>query len=113
MISNASSRHDWVAAGVPDLFSIVIPARDEAKNLQLVVPKLVTELERAGINHEILIVNDGSTDDTRAVLVELAARYSNVRFFENPPPNGFGLAVRTRSGEFSWGCCCHHDGRRL
>ena len=52
-----------IAAGVPDLFSIVIPARNEAENLQVVVPKLVSELERAGIDHEILVVNDGSTDD--------------------------------------------------
>jgi dolichol-phosphate mannosyltransferase len=94
MVSNPSSGHDWASAGIPDLFSIVIPARDEAKNLQVVVPKLVTKLEGAGINHEILVVNDGSTDETRKVLVELTARYPNVRFVENPPPHGFGLAVR-------------------
>jgi dolichol-phosphate mannosyltransferase len=100
MASNPSSAHDWVAAGVPDLFSIVIPARDEAKNLQVVVPKLAIELERAGINHEILVVNDGSTDDTHDGLVELTGRYSNVRFVEKPPPNGFGLAVRAGLANF-------------
>ena len=99
MASNPSG-HDWVAAGVPDLFSIVIPARNEAENLQVVVPTLLAELEGAGINHEILVVNDGSTDDTRDVLVELAARYANVRFIENPPPNGFGLAVRAGLANF-------------
>ena len=100
MVSNASSRHDWVAASVPGLFSIVIPARNEAENLQVVVPKLVTELQRAGINHEILVVNDASTDDTREVLVALAARYPNVRSVDNPPPNGFGLAVRAGLANF-------------
>jgi dolichol-phosphate mannosyltransferase len=84
---------DWVAAGVPDLFSVVIPAHNEAENLRVVVPTLVTALEGAGINHEIVVINDGSTDDTRHALVELTARYANVRFIENPPPNGFGLAV--------------------
>jgi dolichol-phosphate mannosyltransferase len=100
MADNRSSGHDWVAAGVPDLFSIVIPARNEGKNLQVVVPRLLTELDRAGINHEILVVNDGSTDDTRDVLAELTARYPNVRFVENPPPNGFGLAVRAGLANF-------------
>ena len=62
------SGHDWVAAGIPGLLSVVIPARNEAENLQVVVPTLLTALEGAGINHEILVVNDGSTDDTRNVL---------------------------------------------
>jgi dolichol-phosphate mannosyltransferase len=101
MMSNTSSGHDKIAAGVTDLFSIVIPARNEAENLHLVVPKLVTELEGAGINHEIVVVNDGSTDDTSAVLVALVARHPSVRFVENPPPNGFGLAVRAGLANFS------------
>jgi dolichol-phosphate mannosyltransferase len=100
MVSNVSSKHDWIAAGVPGLFSIVIPARDEANNLQIVVPTLLTELERAGVNHEILVVNDSSIDSTHDVLVELAARYPNVRFVENAPPNGFGLAVRAGLANF-------------
>jgi cellulose synthase/poly-beta-1,6-N-acetylglucosamine synthase-like glycosyltransferase len=59
------SETDWVAAGIPGLLSVVIPARNEAKNLQVVVPTVLTALEGAGINHEILVVNDGSTDDWR------------------------------------------------
>jgi dolichol-phosphate mannosyltransferase len=100
LASNLSSGHDWVAAGVPGVFSVVIPAYNEAENLQVVVPKLLSELESAGISHEILIVNDGSTDDTRDVLAELTARYPNVRFVENPSPNGFGLAVRAGLANF-------------
>jgi dolichol-phosphate mannosyltransferase len=100
MATNPSSAHDWTAAGVPGLFSIVIPARDEAKNLKVTVPELLTALGRAGIDHEILVVNDGSADDTHDVLVELTARYPNVRFVENPPPNGFGLAVRAGLANF-------------
>jgi dolichol-phosphate mannosyltransferase len=100
MVGSPRSGHDWVAAGVPGLFSIVIPARDEAKNLQVVVPALLTKLEGAGIHYEILVVNDGSSDDTHDTLVDLAARYPNVRFVENPPPNGFGLAVRTGLANF-------------
>jgi dolichol-phosphate mannosyltransferase len=99
MASNPSS-HDWITAGAPGVLSIVIPAHNEAENLQVVVPKLVTELEGAGINHEILVVNDGSTDDSRDVLAELTARYPNVRFVDNRPPNGFGLAVRAGLANF-------------
>ena len=94
------SRHDWVAAGVPGLLSVVIPAHNEADNLPVVVPRLVRALEDAGIDHEILVVNDNSTDNTRDVLVELAGRHPSVRFIDNPPPNGFGLAVRAGLAQF-------------
>ena len=50
------SGHDWVAAGIPGMLSVVIPARNEAENLQVVVPTLLTTLEAAAINHEILVV---------------------------------------------------------
>src|ERR1035437_6580606 len=52
------------------------------------------------IDHEILIVNDNSTDATHDVLVELAGRHPSVRFIDNPPPNGFGLAVRASLAQF-------------
>ena len=68
------SRHDWVAAGVPGLLSVVIPAHNEAENLRAVVPTLLRAVQEAGIDHEILVVNDNSTDGTRDVLVELAGR---------------------------------------
>jgi dolichol-phosphate mannosyltransferase len=94
------SRHDRVAAGVPGLLSVVIPAHNEADNLPVVVPRLVRALEDAGIDHEILVVNDNSTDNTRDVLVELAGRHPSVRFIDNPPPNGFGLAIRAGLAQF-------------
>ena len=94
------SKEGWAEAGIPGLLSVVIPARDEADNLPVVVPALLTTLERAGIKHEILVVDDGSTDNTRDVLLELAARYPNVRFIQNRPPNGFGLAVQAGLAKF-------------
>jgi dolichol-phosphate mannosyltransferase len=94
------SGHDWVAAGVPGLLSVVIPAHNEAENLRALVPVLVTVLHDAGIDHEILVVNDNSTDATREVLVELAGRHPSLRFIDNPPPNGFGRAVRAGLAQF-------------
>jgi dolichol-phosphate mannosyltransferase len=92
--------HDWVAAGAANLFSIVIPARNESENLRVVVPTLLSTLDSAGINYEIVVINDGSTDDTRAALLGLTSRYATVRFIENPPPHGFGLAVQAGLANF-------------
>ena len=96
----AASRADWVAAGIPDFLSVVIPARNESENLSATVPALVSALEQAGIRHEILVVDDGSSDDSAKTLTALSSRHGSVRFIKNPPPNGFGLAVRAGLAEF-------------
>ena len=55
---------------------------------------LTTALESAHIAHEIVVVNDNSTDGSSDVLAALAARYGTLRVIDNAPPNGFGFAVR-------------------
>jgi dolichol-phosphate mannosyltransferase len=74
--------------------SVLVPAYNEAENLKNVLPPLVQQLSLAGIVHEILVVNDNSTDDTELVLAQLEQRYPSIRWINNAPPNGFGLAVR-------------------
>lgn len=93
-MAQATSTDAWVAAGSPGVLSVVIPAHNEAESLEATVAALVTALETAGITHEILIVNDNSTDNSSAVLADLADRFATVRSIDNRPPNGFGFAVR-------------------
>ena len=91
---------DPMVAAAPTFYSVVIPAHNEAPNLEATIPQLVNALVAAGINHEILVVNDSSTDGTRDTLVQLSARHPSVRFIDNVPPNGFGLAVRAGLADF-------------
>jgi len=93
-MAQPASTEGWVAASAPGVLSVVIPAHNEAESIVETVTTLVTALQAADIKHEILIVNDNSTDDTRAVLDGLAARFGTVRSIDNRPPNGFGFAVR-------------------
>lgn len=74
--------------------SVVIPAHNEAGSIGSTARALFSELDRQGINHEILVVNDNSTDQTESVLRELASAIPTFRYVNNPPPNGFGFAVR-------------------
>jgi dolichol-phosphate mannosyltransferase len=74
--------------------SIIIPANNEAESIATTIRSLFAELHRQGIEHEILAVNDNSIDRTEAVLQELAALIPTVHYLNNPPPNGFGFAVR-------------------
>jgi dolichol-phosphate mannosyltransferase len=80
--------------------SVVIPAHNEESCLYSTVSNLVDRLQQESIVHEVLIVNDSSTDKTIAVCQELSQAFKNVRYVNNQPPNGFGFAVRRGLAEF-------------
>ncbi len=79
--------------------SVVIPAHNEEGCLYGTVSNIIDTLQAQRIPHEILIINDNSTDRTLAVCEQLA-RLHNVRYINNQPPNGFGFAVRRGLAEF-------------
>ena len=73
--------------------SIVIPARNEELNISGTVEALYRSLVQARINHEIIVVDDGSTDGTASILVSLAKSIPTLIPLHNPGPHGFGLAI--------------------
>lgn len=75
------------------LYSIVIPARDEQESLPGTVRSIHESLDRHGIPHEIVVVDDGSRDDTWRVLQELRGSVPVLRPIPNPGRNGFGRAI--------------------
>jgi dolichyl-phosphate beta-glucosyltransferase len=73
--------------------SIVVPAYNEAARLPVTLPLLAEFCERHG-SVELLIVDDGSTDSTAALIREFAIRYPFVRLLQNPGNRGKGYSVR-------------------
>jgi len=75
--------------------SIVIPARNEAGNVEKTVALLRDHLDQAGITtFEILVVDDGSADDTFALVQVEHERDARIRVVRNNGKHGFGRAVR-------------------
>jgi dolichol-phosphate mannosyltransferase len=74
--------------------SVVIPAHNEAASVGATVRDLSSRLIAEKIDHEIVCINDHSSDDTENVLRRLCIELPRVRFFDNPYASGFGLAVR-------------------
>jgi glycosyltransferase involved in cell wall biosynthesis len=70
--------------------SVVIPVFNEAAT----VGAILDQVAATGLADELLVVDDGSTDGTRALLQELAPRYPILRLMLQPRNMGKGAAVR-------------------
>ena len=80
-------------AAALSLLSVVIPARDEEDCIASTVEHLHIELRLRNVPHEIIVVDDGSTDRTWKLLQELAAKLPELHPVQNNSQPGFGAAV--------------------
>jgi dolichol-phosphate mannosyltransferase len=74
--------------------SVVIPARDEEGCIEQTLAEVAATLLREQIPYEIVVVDDGSTDETPTRIRRVTERYAGVRLVSNTGAHGFGLAVR-------------------
>jgi dolichol-phosphate mannosyltransferase len=75
------------------LLSIIIPARDEEGCIASTVEHLHLELELRGVPHEIVVVDDGSTDRTWNILQAEGEKLPELKPIKNEGPHGFGRAI--------------------
>lgn len=76
------------------LYSVLIPAYNEAENLPPTLEQMADTLRSEGIPFELLVVNDNSTDTTAEVLASLASALPELHVVNNTPPGGLGRAIR-------------------
>jgi len=74
--------------------SIIIPARNEANRLPRTLEHILSYIGAKGWTGEIIVVNDGSTDDTANVVRSFAARNTSIRLIDNPVNHGKGSSIR-------------------
>jgi len=76
------------------VLSIVIPCYNESKTLETIIGK-VFSADVSGLELEVIIVDDGSRDDSMSVAKALSERYLNLRILEHGVNQGKGAALRT------------------
>ncbi len=84
---------DTVSKKELSLLSVVIPARNEEGCICSTVEHLHLELRMHNVPHEIVVVDDGSTDRTWELVTGLQKTLPELRPVRNPGPHGFGRAV--------------------
>ena len=74
--------------------SVVVPAHDEAANLARLVDEVRAALQPSGVDWELVVVDDGSSDDTPAILARLAAAEPRLRPLRLARRSGQTAALR-------------------
>lgn len=77
----------------PQLLTVLIPARNEEGCVCSTVRDVAAKLAACDIPHEVIVINDGSTDRTSPLLHELAAELPALRVLDKAAPHGIGLSL--------------------
>jgi len=77
------------------MLSVVVPAYNEEPSVPLLVERLVQTFEQNHLRGEIIIVDDGSMDNTGTIAEELSGKYDNVRVFHHKRRMGKTTALLT------------------
>jgi dolichol-phosphate mannosyltransferase len=72
--------------------SVIIPARNEEANLQILVPSIIAEYNK--YIHEVIIIDDCSTDKTYSVSTSLKKKYHKIKIIKRTINPGVGNALK-------------------
>jgi len=89
-----STQNEFEQAAVHPRLSIVIPAYNESARIDGTLSRVMWCVEERGWDAEVLVVDDGSSDDTPAIVQRWMRRYSRLHMVRNPGNRGKGYSVR-------------------
>jgi dolichyl-phosphate beta-glucosyltransferase len=75
-------------------YSIVLPAYNESARIASTIEKILVHANQRGWRAEIIVVNDGSRDNTAQIVQEYAGKNPMLRLIENPGNRGKGFSVK-------------------
>ena len=96
----------------PQQLSVVVPVRNEQENVESLIAEINAALQSV-IQHEIIYIDDGSTDDTYTKLKALQSQYPQLRVVRHAKSCGQSTAVRTgvKFAKYDWIATLDGDGQ--
>lgn len=96
-----------------DSISVFFPAFNEGKNIKNTVLSAKKILEEVSERWEIIIVNDGSLDNTQEVAEELSQKGEKIRVISHDKNRGYGASLKSGfyNSKYSWICFTDADGQ--
>lgn len=91
----AASHNTTAAPAAPPPFSVVVPCYNEEGAIRETVEQLVTTLDAAGSEYELIVVDDGSRDGVAAILQDLVHHHPCLRLLQHERNRGYGAALKT------------------
>lgn len=93
--------------------SVFLPCYNEAENLGKTVKNVRENADRVADKWELLLVNDGSKDNTLAVAEKLAGKDNHLRVINHPVNRGYGAALKSGlyGAKYPWIAFIDADGQ--
>ena len=73
--------------------SVVIPVFNEERNLPILIPKLIEVFDGLSMPYEVIFVDDGSSDESRRILKEMASQHPSLRIIGLKENRGLSTAL--------------------
>jgi glycosyltransferase involved in cell wall biosynthesis len=91
--AESSAEHTDTRLKTTHSLSVVLPAYNEEHVIAMTIHNVLIQLDRWGIDYEIIVINDGSKDRTAALVTEISAVHPQVRLINHVTNQGYGAAL--------------------